>query len=114
MSASSERDAARAKRTGVAVSAAMLAPAAPVLGLPPEGPLPHPQLAGALARGLIAALVLSAAVLATQVEAVRHCLLRRVHVVRATARRSSPPRRSRAGGGNDRVPPRSAAGSPSI
>ena len=130
MSDSSERDMARAERMGVVVSvgkerrermfalgtatAAMLAPAAPVLGLPPGDPLPYPLLSSALAWGLTATLLLSAAGLALQVETVRQHLLRRVHAVRATASRSLPSRRSRAGGTNGRVPPRSAAGSPPL
>lgn len=96
------------------VSAAMLAPAAPALGLPPEGPLPFVQLSSALGWGLGGLLAVSTAGLAAEVEAIRIYWFRRVHAVRATARRLLPPRRSRAGGSSGRVPPRSAAGSPPL
>jgi hypothetical protein len=94
------------------LTAAILVPTAPGVGLPGDVPLPFAALATALAWGLGAALLGSAAALASQVEAVRLATHRRVHAVRAAARRLLPPRRSRAGGGNGRVPPRSAAGSP--
>jgi hypothetical protein len=96
------------------LTAAMLAPAPPGLGLPPESPLPFAQLSTLLAWGLAGGLLCSTAALATQVEALRIYFHRRVHVVRAAARRLLPPRRSRAGGSSGRVPPRSAAGSPPI
>ena len=94
------------------LSAAMLVPVAPGIGLPPETPLPFAELSTALAWSLAAGLLCSSAALATQVEAIRVSIHRRVHAVRAAARRLLPPRRSRAGGSNGRVPPRSAAGSP--
>jgi hypothetical protein len=127
MSSRSERDAAPAARVGVAVSegatermdafetltTAMFAPAPPAMGLP-EAPLPFPALATTLAWMLVGGLLCSAAALATQVEALRLATSRRVHAMRAAARRFVPSRRSRAGGSNGRVPPRSAAGSPPI
>lgn len=94
------------------VSAAMLAPAAPALGLPPDGPLPYAPLSIALAWGLGGLLAASVVGLAAQVDAVRIHFLRRVHAMRAAAWRLVRSRRSRAGGNNGRVPPRSAAGSP--
>jgi len=96
------------------LTAAMLAPAPPALGLPLGGPLPYAELSSTLAWGLTGGLLFSAAALATQVEALRIHYFRRVHAVRAALRRLLPPRRSRAGGTNGRVPPRSAAGSPPI
>ena len=96
------------------LTAALLAPAAPAIGIPSGVVLPYPELSSALAWGLTGGLLCSAAALATQVEALRIAVHRRVHAVRAAARRLLPPRRSRAGGGSGRVPPRSAAGSPPI
>jgi len=125
---SSERDAVSVARVGVAVSvgkeqrmnafetvtSAMLAPVAPAIGLPLDAALPFAQLSTALAWGLNGALLGSVAALASQVEPVRIYFIRRVHAMRAAARRLLPPRRSRAGGSSGRVPPRSAAGSPPI
>ena len=96
------------------VSAAMLAPAAPALGLPPEGGLSFAPLSSALAWGLGGLLAACVAGLAVQVDAIRIHFLRRVHAMRAAAQRSAPWRRSRAGGSSGRVPPRSAAGSPPL
>lgn len=126
MANSSERD-VLAARVGVAVSegvmkrmdalstltGAIAGPAPPASGLPAEL-LPFPELSAMLAWGLAGGAVCSAAALATQVDALRDWIHRRVHVVRAAALRLVPPRRSRAGGTNGRVPPRSAAGSPPI
>ncbi|MBX3025255.1 hypothetical protein KF840_10125 [bacterium] len=95
------------------LTAAMLAPAPAGNGLPAAA-LPYPELAAALAWSLAGALLCSAAALATQVDALRAWTFRRVHAVRAAARRLAPPRRSRAGGSNGRVPPRPAAGSPPL
>jgi hypothetical protein len=86
---------------------------APAAGLP-VAPLTFPALGTALAWGLGGGLVASALALAAPIEAPRLWIHRRVHAVRAAALRLVPPRRSRAGGCNDRVPPRSAAGSPPI
>ena len=96
------------------LTATLLSPAAPAVGLPLDSGLVYPQLSSTLAWGLTGALLCSAAALAIQVDALRIFFHRRVHAVRAAARRLLPPRRSRAGGGSGRVPPRSAAGSPPL
>ncbi len=96
------------------VTSALLAPTAPGCGLPPDAALPYAQLSTALAWGLNGALICSVVALATQVDEVRIYFFRRVHAMRAAVRRLLPARRSRAGGTDGRVPPRSAAGSPPI
>jgi hypothetical protein len=96
------------------LGAALLGSAPPSIGLPPDAVLPFTDFSTTIAWSLAAALLCSAAALATQVEALRLSLQRRVHAVRAAAQRLLPPRRSRAGGRNGRVPPRSAAGSPPL
>jgi hypothetical protein len=96
------------------VTSALLPPVAPAIGLPLHAALPFAQLSTALAWSLNGALLASVAALATQVEPLRIYFIRRVHAMRAAARRLLPPRRSRAGGRSGRVPPRSAAGSPPI
>ena len=96
------------------VSAAMLAPAAPALGLAPEGTLSFAPWSTTLAWGLGGLLTACVAGLATQVEAIRIHYTRRVHAMRAAAWRLAPWRRSRAGASSGRVTPRSAAGSPPL
>jgi len=91
------------------MGAAMLWPAPPAGGMPPDCVLIYAGLSALLTWGLGGMLAVSLLALFGQREAARRgsMIRRRLPVVRSAA-----PPRSRAGGTNGRVPPRPAAGSP--
>ena len=91
------------------IGSAMVWPAPPAVGLPPDGGLSFGDLSALLAWGLCGLLAISALALLAQWEGLqrRSRFRKRLPVVRKLA---LP--RSRAGGTSGRVPPRPAAGSP--